>query len=112
MIIELFDKKWEVNPITRKNRRHLHRLRESMIISGSTFKIKESKNGEAPEVEVDKFNLDGEIYGKLLDETLDFAFGKEKADLLDDELDDSNQDILAQIILNSYLTIEKKKITS
>lgn len=107
MIIELFGKKWDVNSVTRKERRKLHRMNEEMILTKSKFTIKEAKNGEPPKVKIDKLDIDREVYGNLIEKTLSLAF--DNPEILDETLNDVQQDALAQAILKNYLIIEKKK---
>ena len=101
-----FEQDWEINDISRKQRRELHHLNEK-VYGKSKFEIIPAKNGEDPEINIKELIIDNEAQNKLYENALDLAF--DNAEELDELLTDTEQDTLAVLIVKRYLTIEKKK---
>jgi len=101
IIIKSFEKEWEVNSISRKQRRHLHTLNKK-VYAGSTFNV----NAETPEI----VNLitDYDVLEQLVEEVLELAF--DNIEELDKKLTDTEQDVLADKILVEYLSISPKEV--
>lgn len=108
MKISALGKEWDINEITHGQRRWLFRLEEAVVISGSKFKVEDATNGEIPTVEISEFGIGPKAQHDFIEEALLIAFGKKEREALDRELTDTDQDSLARIIANEYLTIKKK----
>ncbi len=99
--IKAFDKEWEINSITRQQRRELHALNKK-VYAKSTFNV----NSEKPEIV--NLEIDYDAQAKLIERALDLAF--DDPSCLDDALTDAKQDALSNLILKEYLLLSPKDV--
>lgn len=100
MVVEYKGDQIEIKPITRPQRRTLHHLNKQ-VYDKSEFKIVDDKP------EITNLVTDHDRLQEMIEMALDLAF--ENTESLDDKYDDTEQDVLAQIIAREYLGLSKKK---
>ena len=106
MKVEALDKEWEVNTVTREQRREYHGW-NNQVFADSLFEMVDT------EAKLFKIVTDWRERSKLFTNVLEHAFGgtAQTRELLDEKenIPDNDQDKLAEAILQAYFNLSPKK---